>query len=116
MDHCFQIANTLQKGTRPCYFGKIPGFRNFHSALKSYELVVKYGPDSRYAPQSLNEIANLQLSAKHYDQAINALDRIVDLYPNSIEVPSAYLKIAEIYRNLVKAEEYNQGGAESSME
>ncbi|MDR0741037.1 MAG: tetratricopeptide repeat protein [Puniceicoccales bacterium] len=111
VEHCFQIANTLQAGIRPRYFGKIPGFRDFDLAIKSYELVVKYAPFSRYAPQALNEIANLQLAAKRYDQAIDALDRIVDLYPDSIEVPSVYLKIAKIYRNLVRGEEYNQGGA-----
>jgi outer membrane protein assembly factor BamD len=111
VEHCFQIANTLQAGTRPRYFGKIPGFRDFDLAIKSYELVVKYAPYSRYAPQALNEIANLQLSAKHYDQAIDALDRIIDLYSNSIEIPNVYLKIAEVYRNLVKGKEHNQGGA-----
>ncbi|MDR1906985.1 MAG: tetratricopeptide repeat protein [Puniceicoccales bacterium] len=111
VERCFQIAKKLQEGTRPRYFGKIPGFRDFDSAIKNYELVVKYAPYSRYAPQALKEIANLQLRAKHYDLAIDAWDRIVDLYPDSVEVPYAYLKIAEIYRNLVKGEEYNQGGA-----
>jgi tetratricopeptide (TPR) repeat protein len=52
-----------------------------------------------------------QFLAKRYDLAIDALDRIIDLYPDSVEVPGAYLKIAEIYKNLVKGEAYNQGGA-----
>jgi outer membrane protein assembly factor BamD len=59
----------------------------------------------------LKEISDLQFRAKRYDLAIDALDRIIDLYPDSLEVPYAYLKIAENYKNLVKGEEYNQGGA-----
>jgi outer membrane protein assembly factor BamD len=111
VEHCFQVAKKLQRGTRPHYFGKIPGFRDFDSAVKNYELVIKYAPYSCYAPQALKEIAELHLRAKHPDLAIDALDRIIDLYPNSLEVAYAYLKIAEIYKNFTKGKEYNQGGA-----
>jgi outer membrane protein assembly factor BamD len=111
VERCFLIAKMLQDGTRPRYFGKIPGFRDFDSAIKDFELVIKYAPYSCYAPQALKEIANLHLRAKHYDLAIDALDRIIDLYPDSVEVPYAYLEIARICQSLVKGEEYNQGGA-----
>jgi outer membrane protein assembly factor BamD len=111
VERCFLIAKRLQDGIRPRYFGKIPGFRDFDSAIKDFELVVKYAPYSCYAPPALKEIANLHLRAKHYDLAIDALDRIVDLYPDSVEVSYAYLEIARICQNLVKGEEYNQGGA-----
>jgi outer membrane protein assembly factor BamD len=73
-------------------------------------LVLKYAFDGRYASHALKEIANLQLRPKPYDLAIDALDQIVDLYPDSLEVSYAYLKTAENYRNLAKGEEYNQGG------
>lgn len=111
VEHCFHIGEKLQNGTRPYYFGKIPGFRDFDSAIKSYKLVPEYAPESCYALQALEGIADLQLRAKRYDLAIDALDQIIDSYPDSVAVPHAYLKIAEIYENLVKGEEYNQGGA-----
>ncbi|MDR2812285.1 MAG: tetratricopeptide repeat protein [Puniceicoccales bacterium] len=109
--HCFQIAEKLRAGIRPHYFGTIPGFRDFDSAIKNYESVVRHAPRSCYALESLEGIADLQLREKHYDLAIDALSRIIDWYPDSVEVPYAYLKIAEIYKSLVKGEEYNQGGA-----
>ena len=108
---CFEIAKRLQEGTRPHYFGVIPGLRDYNSAVENYELVVRYAPYSSYAPKALIEIANLHMKMRHYDQAIEALDRVIDLYPDSIEVADAYLKTAEIYTKLVKGVEYNQGGA-----
>jgi outer membrane protein assembly factor BamD len=111
VEHCFQIAEELREGVRPRYFGVVPGFRDFDSAIKAYELIVKCAPFSRFTPESLKQIAELQTLAKHYDLAIDALGRIIDLYSNSVETAYAYLKIAEIYESLGKGEEYNQGGA-----
>lgn len=111
IDKYFEIAKKLQSGERPYYFGKIPGFRDYDSAIKNYELIVKYAPYSHYAPMALLEIALLQVQAKHYDLAIDALDRIIDVYPDSKEVPQAYLKTAEIYASMAKGVDYNQGGS-----
>ncbi|MDR2806752.1 MAG: tetratricopeptide repeat protein [Puniceicoccales bacterium] len=115
IEYYFQIAKKLQEGVRPRYFGTIPGLRDYESAIKNYELVVKYAPYSCYAPKALIEIANLHLRAKRYDSAIDALDRLIDIYPDSVEVPYAYLKNAEIYSGLVKGDEYNQGGAVAAL-
>jgi TolA-binding protein len=111
VERYFQIAKKLQAGVRPRYFGAFPGFRDYDFAVKNYELVVKYAPYSRYAPPALIEIANLHVRGKCYDLAIAALERLVDGYPDSVEVPDAYLKIAEIYSGMVKGDDYNQGGA-----
>jgi outer membrane protein assembly factor BamD len=115
IEHYFWIAKKLQGGARPRYFGTIPGLRDYDAAVKDYELVVKYAPYSYYAPQALVEIANLHLRAKHYHLAIGALDQLIDVYPDSVEVPHVYLKIAEIYSNLVKGDHYNQGGAATAL-
>jgi outer membrane assembly lipoprotein YfiO len=115
IEHYFWIAKKLQGGVRPLYFGTIPGLRDYDSAVKDYELVVQYAPYSYYAPQALIEIANLHLRAKHYHLAIGALDQLIDVYPDSVEVPYVYLKIAEIYSSLVKGDHYNQGGAATAL-
>ncbi|MDR1435024.1 MAG: outer membrane protein assembly factor BamD [Puniceicoccales bacterium] len=115
IEHYFWIAKKLQGGVRPRYFGTIPGLRDYDSAVKDYELVVKYAPYSYYAPQALIEIANLHLRAKYYHLAIGALAQLIDVYPDSVEVPSVYLKIAEIYSSLVKGDQYNQGGAVTAL-
>lgn len=111
VEHGFNVAKSLQSGTRPRYFGFIPGLKDYTSAVKNYELVVKYAPYSRFAPQALFEIAKLHQRERHYEQAIDALERVIDLYPDSVEVSDAYLRLAEVYSSLVKGVEYNQGGA-----
>jgi outer membrane protein assembly factor BamD (BamD/ComL family) len=115
IEYCFRIAQELQAGVRPRYFGTIPGFCDFDSAVKNYELVVQHAPYSYYAPKALLEIAELHIRAKRYDSAIAALEKLIDVYADSVEVPQAYLKIAEIYSGLVHGEEYNQGGAVAAL-
>ncbi|MDR1303152.1 MAG: tetratricopeptide repeat protein [Puniceicoccales bacterium] len=111
VERYFEIAKKLQRGVRPRYFGTIPGFRDYDSAVKYYELVVKYAPYSNYAPLALIEVADLHIRGKRYDLAIAALERLIDTYPGSVEAPRAHLKIAEIYGSMVRGDEYNQGGA-----
>lgn len=111
VEHYFSVAKKLQEGVRPRYFGLIPGLRDRTSAIKNYESVVKYAPFSIYAPQALIEISDLQCQARKYDLAVDALDRLIDKYPDSVYVPDAYLKIADIYESLVHGNDYNQGGA-----
>ncbi|MDR2200821.1 MAG: tetratricopeptide repeat protein [Puniceicoccales bacterium] len=115
IEHYFRIAKKLKGGVRPRYFGKIPGLRDYDSAVKNYKLVLHYAPYSCYAPSALMEIADLHIRGKHYDLAIEVLDQLLDIYPDSVEVPNVYLKIAEIYSDLVKGDDYNQGGAIAAL-
>ncbi|MDR2377592.1 MAG: outer membrane protein assembly factor BamD [Puniceicoccales bacterium] len=109
VERIFQIAAQLQSGQRPHYFGLIPGFRDPKSAIDFYQNVVQRAPSSPWSAQALLCIAQIEREQKRPHKAIEALDRLMDRYPQSALAPEAYLFTAEIYESLVLSPEYDQG-------
>ncbi|MGF1449137.1 MAG: tetratricopeptide repeat protein [Opitutales bacterium] len=105
----YAIAERMARGERPRLWGVIPGFRNYPDALNYYERVVNNAPYGETAPRALLEQARL---AKRQDEpaiTIDALDRIINLYPESAEAPDAYLMLADTFAAQVKGPYYDQG-------
>jgi outer membrane protein assembly factor BamD (BamD/ComL family) len=111
IQHSFSIAQKLQAGEGQHFFRKFSIFRDDGPVVKIYDMITTNAPSDPLAIKSLVEKSNLYLRSKHYDLAVATLDRIIDTYPDALEIPEVYLKIAEIYKNLVKGNAYNQGGA-----
>jgi outer membrane protein assembly factor BamD len=105
----FDLAILLKGGARPYYFGVIPGFKDYISAVEFYESIIKHAPYSDLAPLALVNLSELALAEKKTAEAIDALDRLIDGYPDSEYVPYAYLKIASICAGLVKSVKNDQG-------
>ncbi|MGF1482999.1 MAG: tetratricopeptide repeat protein [Opitutales bacterium] len=105
----YAIAERMARGERPRLWGAIPGFRNYSDALNYYERVVNNAPYGEIAPRALLEQARL---AKRQDEdaiTIDALDRIINLYPESAEAPDAYLLLADTFAGQVSGPWYDQG-------
>lgn len=111
----FELASLLKSGSRPYYFGIIPGFRDRVSAIEYYENIVRTAPYNELAPLALVNIAELYLRDKRPADAIDALDRLIDGYPNSEYTPRAYLKIAKIYAGLVKSTKHDPGAIQEAI-
>jgi outer membrane protein assembly factor BamD len=115
LDRLFQIAGKLKSGTRPYYFGLIPGLRDYKSAIDFYQSVVQRAPTSPLAPQALMCIAQIEESQKQPAKAIKALNQLIDQYPQSELSPEAFLYIARIYESLVISPEYDQGALREAI-
>jgi outer membrane protein assembly factor BamD len=115
LDRLFQIAGKLKSGTRPYYFGLIPGLRDYKSAVDFYQSVVQRAPTSPLAPQALMCIAQIEESQKQPAKAIKALNQLIDQYPQSELSPEAFLYIARIYESLVISPEYDQGALREAI-
>ncbi|MDR1256076.1 MAG: outer membrane protein assembly factor BamD [Puniceicoccales bacterium] len=111
----FDLATLLKGGSRPYYFGVIPGFRDYVSAIEFYENIIKHAPYDDLAPLALVNISELALKEKKPVEAIDALDRLIDGYPDSEYSPYAYLKIAKIYSSMVKSVKNDQGATQEAM-
>jgi outer membrane protein assembly factor BamD len=48
-------------------------------------------------------------------EAIDALDRMINLYPDSLLAPDAYLTLAETFADLVQGPEYDQGATREAI-
>jgi DNA uptake lipoprotein len=61
---------------------------------------------------------NIALVAEETDEpdlAIDALDRLINYYPQSMLAPDAYYTMAQTYANLVKGAEYDQGSTRQAI-
>jgi outer membrane protein assembly factor BamD len=117
MHRQYAMAEELMKGARPYYFGFIPGLRSPDEAITYFETVVRndpYGKDN-YAPMALMNIALISEKEGKKEDAIDALERLVDKYPKSILAPDAYQRLGNVWADLVQGPEYDQGATLESI-
>ncbi len=105
----FATADKIQSGTRPYLWGWMPWFRDYNVGIRIYEQVVKSAPYDAYAPLALMNIASLSEKVGKPDVGIDALERLISNYPESMLTSDAYLFMGQIYRDLVHGPAYDQG-------
>lgn len=111
----FQCATTLMEGARSKILFILPGFRQYGEAIKQFELVVANAPYGDYAPLALMNIALIAEKQNEADIAIDALDRLINYYPQSILASDAYYHLAKTFADLVKSHEYDQGSTRQAI-
>ncbi|TVR53852.1 MAG: outer membrane protein assembly factor BamD [Puniceicoccaceae bacterium] len=111
----YNIAQRLQDGERMYAFGVIPGFRNRDRAINFFERVVIVAPYNDFAPLALMNAARGYQRARRSLNAIDALDRFINVYPDHMLAPEAYLKLAEAHAGLVDGPAYDQGATREAL-
>jgi DNA uptake lipoprotein len=111
----YRIADQLVKGTRPLYFGVIPGFRQREKGIEFLEQIVTNAPYSEYAAISLMNAARAYTEAGDRDASIDALDRMINNYPESFLTPDAYLKLAETQASITQGPAYDQASTQLAL-
>lgn len=111
----YRIASALADGARARWmWGLLPGFSKRETAVVYFEYVVANAPYSDYAPLALMRVAQLHKRFRSKIAAVDALDRMINFYPNSILTPDAYLRMAQVHASLVDGPEYDQFSAHES--
>ncbi len=111
----FEIATAFMEGARLKIFGFIPGFRSPGKAIEYYETLIANAPYSKYAPIALINIATIARKQGNDEIEIDALERLIDNYPDSNLAAEAHLSLAETLSGLVKGPEYDQGIARKAI-
>lgn len=111
----FATAQDIQDGKTFYLWGAIPWFSDTRVALNLYESIVKDAPYSEYAPLSLMNIALLRNERGEPQDAIDALDRLTNRYPQSVLSGDAYIEMAQTYASLVQGPEYDQGATRQAL-
>ncbi len=111
----FDCATALMEGARGRILWIIPGFKQYGKAADEFESIVKNAPYSDYAPLALMNIALIADKEDKPEDAIDALDRLINYYPQSMLAPDAYYRLADTYANLVKGSEYDQGSTRQAI-
>ena len=112
----FDCATALMEGARGRIFGIIPGFRQYKKAARQFETIVRNAPYGDYAPLALMNVALIASEKRDKpNEAIDALDRLINFYPQSMLAPDAYYNLAQTYGDLVKGPQYDQGSTRQAI-
>jgi len=111
----YRIANALIEGGRNRYFGLIPGFKNRAKGITYFEKIVETAPYSDYAPLALMNIARGHQKLDQPEEAIDALDRMINNYQQSLLAPDAYYKLAQTHASLVQGPYYDQASTRQAI-
>lgn len=112
----YRIASALLDGMRGrMLFGLLPGFKQRDKAIEFYETILVNAPYSDYAPLSLMNIARAHQKLGNTEEAIDALDRMINTYPQSLLTPDAYLKLAQTHASLVEGPYYDQASTKQAI-
>jgi len=110
----YRIASALLDGARLYYWGKIPGFKNREKGIEFFEYILMNAPYSDYAPLALMNVARGHQKLHNIDEAIDALDRMINSYPQSLLAPDAYLQLAKSHASLVEGPNYDQASTKDA--
>jgi len=112
----YRIASALLDGARGrMLWGTLPGFTQRDKALEFFETILMNAPYSDYAPLSLMNIARGHQKLGNIENAVDALDRMINSYGQSLLAPDAYLKLAQTHASLVDGPYYDQGATKESI-
>ncbi len=111
----YKIASEMQAGKTYYLWGWFPWFTSYKDIIKYYESVVSNAPYSDYAPIALMNIATVSEQEKEYESAFDALERVINSYPESMFTSDAYLLMAKVYRKLVSGPEYDQSPTKNAI-
>ncbi len=111
----YRIASDLSEGKRNKFVTWLPGFRNRERAVEYFETIVMTAPYSDYAPLALMNAARGYKRMNEVPAAIDALDRMINLYPKNVLTPDAYLRIADTHASLVDGPLYDQASTKEAI-
>lgn len=111
----YKIGATLVDGGRPYVFGWFPGLTARSHGIEYLEVVVANAPYSDYAPLANMIVARGHLLLTDTEDAINALDRMINSYPQHPLAPEAYLRLAAANASLVQGPPYDQASTQEAI-
>jgi len=110
----YRIASAMLDGARSYFWGIIPGFRHRELALGYFEIIISNAPYSDYAPLALMNVGRGHQKMRNTEEAIDALDRMINTYPQSLLAPDAYLQLAKTHASLVEGPYYDQASTKDA--
>ena len=96
-------------------WGLLPCFKQRDKAIEYFETILVNAPYSDYAPLALMNIARGHQKLGNTENAIDALDRMINTYSQTLLAPDAYLKLAQTHASLVDGPFYDQGATKEAI-
>lgn len=111
----YDVAMSIKRGERPWLWGWIPWFRDNEKALDFFEKTYAAAPYGPRAELSLYQKGEWAREIDKEDDALDAYERLVYRYPDSILTPRSYIAMAELYSNRVMGPHWDQGSTREAL-
>jgi outer membrane protein assembly factor BamD len=111
----YDVAMAIKRGERPWLWGWIPWFKDNEKALEFFEKTYAAAPYGPRAELSLYEKGAWAREIDKEDEAIDAYERLVYRYPDSILTPRSYIAMAELYAGRVMGPHWDQGSTREAL-
>ena len=104
-----RLAERLAKEKQPRKWGVLPRFRSGEQDRYRLNQIAHLARGPKYAPRALTALAEIARKDDEEEEAIDALERLVNLYPDSHYCEKAYFDLAFIHESMVAGPDYDQG-------
>lgn len=104
-----RIAERLAKDTLPRKWGILPRFRSGSEDRIRLNQIVNLARGPRFAPRALMVLSEIAIKDDREEEAVDALERLTNLYPDNYLCEEAYFLLAQIFENRVSGPSYDQG-------
>ena len=109
-----RLAERLAKEDQPRKWGVIPRFRSGNEDRLRLNQIVDLARGPKFAT-GFDGSCEISLKDEKEEDAIDALERLINLYPENYLCEKAYFLMAEIYRGKVAGPSYDQGSTLKSL-
>jgi tetratricopeptide (TPR) repeat protein len=110
-----RIAELLATAELPKKWGVIPRLRSGSDDRERLNQIVELSRGPQFAPRALMVLAEISLQDDKEEEAVNALERLVNYYPDHYLSEKAYFKLGEIYKGFVSGPSYDQGSTLNAL-
>ena len=104
-----RIAERLAKEKLPKKWGVFPRFRSGTQDRLRLNQIAGLARGPKFAPRALMALSEIAIKDNKEDEAVDALERLINLYPDNYLCEKAYFQLAQIFENRVAGPEYDQG-------
>lgn len=111
----YAIAMAIRRGERPYLWGWIPWFKDDEKALEFFEKTHEAAPYGPHADWSLYEKGGWAREIDKEDDSLDAYERLIYRYPDSLLTPTSYLAMAELHAGRVQGPFWDQGSTREAL-
>jgi tetratricopeptide (TPR) repeat protein len=104
-----RIAERLAKEKLPRKWGVLPRFRSGSQDRLRLNQIAGLARGPRFAPRALMALSEIALKDNKEEEAVDALERLTNLYPDNYLCEEAYFILAKIFEDRVAGPSYDQG-------
>lgn len=104
-----RIAERLAKEDLPRKWGIFPRFRSGVQDRLRLDGIARLARGPKFAPRALMALSEIALKDGKDEEAVDALERIINLYPENYLAEKAYFLLARIFEDRVAGPAYDQG-------